>query len=342
MLAIDERSREILDAVVRLNIETGGPVSSGLVERSLQRHLSSATIRAVMKNLESQGYLEQPHTSAGRLPTDAGYRAYVDDFQDDYALTRWTGPDPMEKLVDKGFSVAAAGPDGVKAMARLLSNLTDYISIILAPSIDTVRAVRVELYPRSLKRVLMVVVLNNSQVKTGLIELAEEFPAPVVEKAADLLTRRIQGLTVQAIRQGQLESPDLMRSPVSRCAAAVACQGQQLFQDSQAGEVQLEGVANVLEEPEFRDPEPLKALLRFIESPQVIRQSLGDLDRHAGDKVGIWIGEENPVGGLRPFSVMTGHFTLEGRRGILAVLGPRRMWYQRAFRGIQVLRSALE
>lgn len=341
MQHIDDRSREILDAVVRLNIETGGPVSSGLVERFLQRTVSSATIRSVMKRLEEGGYLDQPHTSAGRLPTDAGYRAYVDRFQSDYALSRWTGPDPMRRLVGDDFPVAAAGPDGVRAMARLLTRLTDYISIILAPSLDSVRAVRVDLYPRTLQRVLLVVLLDNSQVRTGLLELAEEFPAPVVEQAAQLLTRRVQGLTVQQIREGRLDSPDLMPTPASRCAAAVARQGRRLFQDTVAPEIQLEGVAKVLEEPEFLDPEPVKALLRFIQSPQVIRESLDSLDRQAGDGVGVWIGAENPVGGLRSFSVLTGRFSLDGRPGLLAVLGPRRMWYQRAFRGIEVLRGAL-
>lgn len=341
MQQISERSREIIDAVVRLNIETEGPVSSGLVERSLQRTLSSATIRSIMKRLEDQGFLEKPHTSAGRLPTDAGYRVFVDNFQNNYHLSRWTGPDPMQQMVADEFPVTAAGPDGVKAMATLLNSLTDYISIILAPSLDTVKAVRVELYPRSLQRVLLVVLLDNAQVRTGLIALPEEYQPPVVERAAQLLTDRIQGMTVAQIRQGRLDLPDLMRSPASRCAAAVARQGHGIFKDTESPEIQLEGVANVLDEPEFRHPEPLKALLRFIESPQVIRESLGSLDRSAGDKVGVWIGEENPVGGLRPFSVLTARFDLDGRRGVLAVLGPRRMWYQRAFRGIEVMRRAL-
>jgi heat-inducible transcriptional repressor len=339
---MEERNLEILDAVVRLNIETGGPVSSGLVARSLERTISPATVRAVMKGLEDMGYLEQPHTSAGRLPTDAGYRVFVDRFQNDYALSRWTRAEPMTSQVGPDFPVAAAGPDGVRAMARLLTELTDYISIILAPSLDTVRAVRVELYPRTSRRVLLVVLLDNSQVRTGLIELPEEYPAPVVEQAAQLLTRRVQGMTVEQIRDGRLDSPDLLQSPASRCAAAVARHGRRLFQDTEAPEVQLEGVAKVLDEPEFRDPEPLKALLRFIESPQIIRQSLDSLDRHAGDRVAVWIGKENPVGGLRSFSVLTGRFCLDGRRGLLAVLGPRRMWYQRAFRGIEVLRGALD
>ena len=346
-MTLDSRSGEILDAVVRLNIETGGPVSSGLVELSLQRTLSSATIRNVMKRLEEQGYLHQPHTSAGRLPTDAGYRAHVDRMAGQSALDRWTRPRRAEERPDRtlagdNLALTAAGPDGAKAMARLLNELTDYVSIILAPSLDTVEAVKVELYPRSATRVLMVVLLDNSQVRTGLLELPEEYPAPVVEQAAQILTRRIRGLTVASIREGQLDSPALVDSPASRCAAAVGRQGHHLFARTESPEVQLEGVTRVLDEPEFRDPEPLKALLRFIESPRMMRESLVDLDRSTSDGLGVWIGQENPIGDLRAFSLLTGRFSLDGRRGVLAVLGPRRMWYQRALQGLNTVRRALE
>ena len=317
------------------------------MELSLQRTLSSATIRNVMKRLEKQGYLQQPHTSAGRLPTDAGYRAYVDNMRRRTALDRWTEPVRGNGLRERGLTggdlaITAAGPDGVKAMARLLNELTDYVSIILAPSLDTVHAVKVELYPRSQRRVLMVILLDNSQVRTGLLELPEEYSEPVVEQAAQILNRRIRGLTVASIREGRLDSPELVDSPAWRCAAAVGRQGMHLFADTETAEVQMEGVARVLDEPEFRDPEPLKSLLRFIESPRIIRETLVGLDRSTEDGVGVWIGQENPIGDLRAFSLLTGRFSVDGRPGVLAVLGPRRMWYQRALQGLDLVRQAFD
>jgi len=134
---------------------------------------------------------------------------------------------------------------------------------------------------------------------------------------------------------------DLVRTPESQCASAILSQGKDLFQDTQQGEVQLEGVANVLSEPEFGDPEPLKALLRFIESPPAIRKALGFLGEENQDGVGVWIGQENPLGELRQFSMLTGCFDLDGRQGMLAVLGPRRMWYQRAFFGIDAMQQVM-
>ena len=323
---------------MRLNIETGRPVSSGLVERSLNRDISSATIRSVMKELEAAGYLDQPHTSAGRLPTDRGFRAFVDRLQAGWSLRRNEIPAPMRQVLARGIENPIDGQDRIKVLARLLSGLTDNISIILGPPWDEVRAVRLELYPRSNRRLLLVVILDNARVRTGLVELNEDFAPAVIEQAAGILTQRIQGRTVAEIRSGSWESPDLLRTPASRCAAALSRAGRNLFDGLGEGELELEGVANVLDEPEFREPEPLKALLRFIESPRYIRSSLELLGSLDDDRFGVWIGSENPVGRLHRFTVLTGRFELDGRLGTLAVLGPRRMSYQRAFQGIDIMR----
>lgn len=338
---LDSRSLDVLDAIVRLNIETGRPVSSGLVERFLQRRVSSATIRSVMKRLEETGYLEQPHTSAGRLPTDAGFRAFVDRLLAGWSLERLQPPANLSLLADQQLGQGPGLGDGIKALARLFSRLTDNISIIVGPALEPVRAVRVELYPRSLRRVLMVVVLENAEARTGLVDLSEETPAAVIAEAARLLSRRVAGRTVGEIRRGALDTVDLVGTPASRCAFALARRGRDLFDDPTDGEIEFEGVGNILEEPEFHDPEPLKALLRFMESPRHIRESLDRLDHEAQDGFRVWIGRENPVGELRRFSLLTGRCEMNGRSGLLAVLGPRRMSYQRALHGMEILRRVM-
>jgi len=236
---------------------------------------------------------------------------------------------------------AEGHPDRIGIMARLLSRLTSNISIIVGPSLDQVRAQRVELYPRSSTRILMVVILDNSQVRTGMVQLSEPQNDMVVAQAARLISERVAGKTVEEIRAGVLDTVDLVRNPVTRCAEVIVSQGKELFHDADQGEVQLEGVANILSEPEFGHPEPLKALLRFIESPSAIRLALDQLDHASSGKVGVWIGKENPLGELRQFSMLTGRFELDGRQGMLAVLGPRRMWYQRAFYGIDALQQVM-
>jgi len=349
MKTIDTRSLEILDAIVRLNIETGRAVSSGLVARYLttgvvggvSSTVCSATIRNVMKKLEDEGFLEQPHTSAGRLPTDAGYRVYVDRLRTDWALRTRVIPEDIRLEAHRDLQRAEGHPDRIGIMARLLSRLTSNISIIVGPSLAQVRAQRVELYRRSSTRVLMVVILDNNQVRTGVVKLNEPQNDSVIEQAARLISQRVAGRTVEEIRGGALDTVDLVRNPVTRCAETIVKQGRELFHDADQPEVQLEGVANILGEPEFGDPEPLKALLRFIESPAAIRSAMDQLDGACGGALGVWIGQENPLGELRQFSMLTGRFELDGRQGMLAVLGPRRMWYQQAFYSIDALQQVM-
>ncbi len=339
--SLASRSLDILEAIVRLNIETGRAVSSGLVERYMQRQVSSATIRSVMKSLEIDGYLEQPHTSAGRLPTDAGFRAFVDQLLAGWPLLRHETPPSLRRLADQGLPQGIDTRNRFKALARLLSRLTDNVSIIVGPTLEPVRAVRVEFYPRSARRVLMVIVLENAEVRTGLVDLKEDTADAVVEEAARLLSERFRGRSVGDIRKGALGTVDLVGTPASRCAAILAQGGRELFRGSADVKIEFEGVGHILEEPEFHDPEPLKALIRFMESPLQIKESLDRLDSISTNEFRVWIGRENPVGELRRFSLLTGRYELEGRPGLLAVLGPRRMSYQRAFHGMEILRRVI-
>ncbi len=338
---LDQRSREILEAVVRLNIETGRPVSSGLVERGLQRSVSSATIRSVMQRLESAGYLQQPHTSAGRLPTDRGFRVFVDGLRSGWALRRFEAPSEMRALARRDIRRTLGTQDRLKVLAALLSRLTDNISIVVGPSREAVRVERVEFYAKGGSRGLLVVILDTTQVRTGLVDLPPGTPTHVVAEAVRLLNERVAGRTPAEIRREVLAAIDLVRTPVTECAGSLARAGGELLTGPAAEEIEIEGMANVLETPELHEPEVLRALLRFMGSPRTIGESLRHLQRESRQEFGVWIGRENPVGELRSFSVLTGTYALDGRVGTLAVLGPRRMSYQRAFHGLDALREAL-
>ncbi|MFO7653825.1 MAG: heat-inducible transcriptional repressor HrcA [Candidatus Krumholzibacteriia bacterium] len=342
MKSTDTRSQEILDAVVRLNVETGRPVSSGLVARALGRRYSSATVRTVMKRLEDDGLLVQPHTSAGRTPTDAGFREFVDHLQRGWPVVGWEPPRFLRQRVDESLRATAGSHELMKVLAGLLSQLTDNISIVLGPGWDTVRAQRVDLYPKEGGRILMVLVLENAMVRTVLVALPEAYPAVVVEAAGTILSERVAGRTVGDIRRGVLTSLEISVGPAARCARELIQRGRALFDELEEGELELEGVERVLDQPEFSDPEPLKALVRFIESPRSIRDALNQLDRQTEGALGVWIGTENPLDSLRPFGLVLHRCELDGRRAIMAVLGPRRMPYQRAFTGIDVLQRSLQ
>ncbi len=341
MGTLNNRSLDILDAVVRLNIETGRPVSSALVERLLPGSVSSATIRNEMKDLEALGYLEQPHTSAGRLPTDAGFRVFVDRLQAGWSIMRHDVPQAMRQAVASDNNKKRPNMSPIKSSAQLLSSLTKSIGIIVGPSWQAVRVAKVELYSRSSNHVLMVVLLGNGLARTGTVNLPREYPLLVIQEAGELLNRRVAGRTVHEIQAGLLDSLDLIHTQATQCAACLAEAGKPIFDSLETGEMQLEGLGNVLDEPEFHDPDPLKALLRFIESPAELRVSFGKLGQAMGTGYGVWIGEEIPLPGMRSFTILTSSFKMDGRNGLLAVLGPRRMSYQRAFHGLDIVKESL-
>jgi len=336
-----QRRSDILDAVVRLHIETGQPVGSALVSRSLGKDLSPATIRAVMGGLEHDGLLAQPHTSAGRVPTDEGYRAYVDRFLATRRFLADVEPRELRRRVEERLQRHVGTPAIGKVLAGLLSELTTNVSIILAPSWDDARALRLDLYPKEGRRILMVLVLEHALVRSGVFATEREYPAEAVAQASALLSERVAGRTVAEIRDRVLPAIDAAVSPGHRCASDLAARGRDLFADFEEGEIALDGLGRVLEQPEFSDPDRLKSLIRFLESPRLMREALRRLTAAGGEGIVVWIGAENPVGGLRPFSLLSAPFDVGGRRGALAVLGLRRMPYTRAVAGLDVLLRTL-
>jgi len=341
MPTTEDRRDAILDAVVRLYSGSGQPVSSILVARWLGGRVSSATVRAVMARLEDDGLLVKPHASAGRIPTDAGFRTFVNRLLvGDEGLV----PAPAAMLrpqVEQELERSAGTHAMVRALAALLCRMTDSISIIMGPAWDAVRALRLDLYPKEGRRILMVLVLENALVRTGTFAVAEEYTPEILDDAARLLTERITGRTVSEIRGGVLDGLDSGPSAAGRCADEMVRLGAELFQDVESADLELMGVANVLDEPEFSDPERLKKLVRFLESPSAIRETLQRLSPENDEGLAIWIGSENPVDDLRSFGMISSPFPMAGRQGILAVLGLRRMSYDKAISGVNALLHTL-
>ena len=336
----DDREARVLAAVVRLYSEAGVPVSSTLVANWLGGAVSSATVRGDMQRLEENGFLAKPHTSAGRVPTDRGFRLFVNRVLDDAAST--PVPSSMIPVVERELRRTSGSPAMVKALAALLSRMTDSIGIILGPAWDSVRAQRLDLYPKEGRRILMVLVLDNALVRTGTIAVEQTFTPEILQDAARILSERINGRTIREIRDGALEGLDASDDPAERMARDLAVQSDDIFSDVEQGELELMGVANVLDEPEFSEPDRLKNLVRFLESPRTIRSTLRRLSPENDDGIAVWIGSENPVDELRAFSLVSSPYDFDGRRGVLAVLGLRRMSYDRAIEGMQVLVRTLK
>jgi heat-inducible transcriptional repressor len=310
------------------------------VARSLGEDVSSATIRNEMARLEREGLLTKLHHSAGRAPTDTGFRVFVNQLLSRGADT--TGTAALAPLVERELDRSAGAHAVVKALAALLCRLTDNIGIIMGPAWDGVRARRVDLYRKEGRRILMVLTLDNALVRTGTFRIEQDVTPEILDDAARILSERVYGKSVARLRAGALDGLPDDDSPASRVALDLARQGDELFSDVEETELELMGVANVLDEPEFQEPERLKKLVRFLESPREIRSALRRLSPENDEGIAVWIGSENPIDELRPFSLVSSAFPLDGQRGVLAVLGLRRMPYDRAIHGLQTLVDSLK
>lgn len=321
---LDERKRRVLQALTDDYIETAEPVGSRNLARKHQLGVSPATVRNEMADLEEAGYLHQPHTSAGRIPSDKGYRYYVDEL-----MTRWSpGPDEHAALYRRARAVRVIIEEVIHEAARLLAQATNYASLVAAPRVEASIFRHIELVPLDANHVLAIIVSDPGFVQHRIVEVRRAVSSEACSRMAGELNRRLFG-----VRFGDI-GPDLLgvikeSLGASHLYDAVA----DLLTDGMAHQrserVYLEGTLNILSQPEFRDIERARSLLALLETRDVLDQVLALGARSAGTTV--IIGQENPVAEMRDCSVVVSAYTLNGEViGAIGVLGPTRMEYSKA------------
>lgn len=336
-----DRQQKVLTALVQLFIERREPVSSRMLDQSGLLDIRSASIRAVLQELESEGFLYQPHASSGRIPTDAGYRAYVDaqSLEDEEALS----PDVVGEMTR---AVRAAGEDldqVLLAVTRVVGDLSANITILGGPREKSPSIVGVDLYHRDSHHVLVVVTLEGGSVRTQLVRLDREVLPESLWAAATLMGDRLTGRTLEEVRH---EAGHLFR-PVTTPAALVAEDltrgGQTLFDPGSLLRFTWEGVNEALHQPEFADAERLKALLHLMSHQEEFETVLErSLRQQTGGEIALTIGHENDLPALQPFALLATRFEFDDREGYFAVLGPRRMPYARNVTLIRLIARHLE
>jgi heat-inducible transcriptional repressor len=321
--SLDERSRRVLSAIVRDYIADGQPVGSHAVARRPDVDVSSATVRAVMADLEEMGYLEKPHTSAGRVPTPRGYRYYVD------ALLRIKQPLPEEReQIERRAQEAAAQFDGLMAAAsRVLHALTKHAGVVAAPRPQSERLQRIEFLQLREGRVLALLVSRSGAVRNRLITLrpGETASAAELERSAHYLNELIADLTLaqaQLKLRAQLERD--RRELDALQARALALGAQAVTPDEPA--VHIEGQASLLEDSSL-DVAKIRALFKALGEKERL---LSVLDRTLeAQELQIFIGAESGI--VEPdLAIVAAPYRLKGEVvGALGVIGPTRMDYAR-------------
>jgi heat-inducible transcriptional repressor len=327
--SLDDRKAAILRAIVSNYIRSGEPVGSKTVAEGFARKVSPATVRNEMAALEDFGLIFQPHTSAGRIPTDAGYRYYVDEWAADPKLSATESRRVRSFFVQPRWELE----ESLRRTASLLSGLTDHAAVVFAPSLDLSVVRHVELIGLGADRAMLVVVTNTGRVENHVVFIDELMDDVQLDQAAEMLNRLVAGVALErvphAIDEHIERFPLELRPTVERVARTLE---QEVSRD-ESDRVFLDGTSNIVDEHKFADLETVRQVIGALEHRRVLLELVADAI--ALDIVTVRIGTENPLQQMRNCTVITTAYGTEGEAvGSLGVVGPTRMDYSRTIAAV--------
>ena len=336
---LDNRKITILKAIIKTYLETGEPVGSRTISKYSELKLSSATIRNEMSDLEEMGYIIQPHTSAGRIPSDKGYRFYVDQImqEKDNEVTEFK--DMMVQKVDKLELV-------LKKMAQVLAANTNYAAMISGPSYHKTKLKFIQLSRVEAHKLLVVVVVEGNIVKNTMIDIAEELGEQELLNLNILLNSSLNGLTIEEINLdiiSRLKEDAGIHSQVvelvlNEVAEAIKAGGEDL-------QIYTSGATNIFRYPELSEGVKASKLIGTLEHKEMLQEFVSEVNTENGGDAGIqvYIGDETPVQSMKDCSVVTANYDLGGGlRGTVGIIGPKRMDYEKVLGTLRNLMSQLD
>ncbi len=321
-LELSVRERIILRSVVQNYIMTAAPVGSRTLTRKYNLGLSPATIRNTMSDLEDLGLLTHPHTSAGRFPTDLGYRVYVDDLMQIEGL-----PDEIRHTIqNKLASMSIEANDVMAKVSELLAEVTSLLTVILAPDLSTGILEKVALVRLAVGRIMVIVVINSGLVRNIQLEMDSDITDEQIASATQVINQRLGGLRLAEIPQ--------------HITARLANEGQRnsivrmfldfpdkIFSGSQRESTFIGGRGNVLSQPEYSSPENLQGIIELMEDNDIFVHLLKDRATQKG--ISVTIGNENKDDQLKQMSVVASTYRIGDVFGSIGIIGPTRMNYAR-------------
>ena len=325
-IKLNERHRKILQATVKHYIATAEPVGSKTLIEEYDFSISSATIRNAMGKLEKAGFLYQPHTSAGRIPTDKGYRYYVD------ALMSKENLNPNEKkLIDEKLKSIQKDPETlIKVASSILSQITHQIACVSYPALDNAVLNKIQLIEISSARLLIVISVTSGLIRTVTLEMNSEVDHSVLESVESKLNEKLCGLTFKQIKNTfseRFKDVENEEKPIIRLFLESA---NKVFADSiKDDKIVLTGAKNILHQPEFEDPEKFESVIELIENKDIVIHILEQHMEDTKDSIVVKIGKENMHEKFYEYSLITKDYNLGEVKGILGIIGPKRMEYSK-------------
>lgn len=320
---LSERELRVLEAVIQVYVQTAEPAGSQTIAKRFGLGVSPATIRGTMSELEEKGYLYHPHTSAGRIPTDRAYRLYVDN------LIRLRPPSEQERSALQAELPASRSQveEILHRAAQVLSVLTEELGVAVAPALDQVQLERLELVQVASDRLLLVFNLRSGVLRTIFVQVPSTIAPEVVHSVGQTLNERLSGLTLRQIRDGLADRlRDAGSAGGSDLLNIFIEEGDEIFDLSPRQDLVLGSASQLAGQPEFASNERMRGLLALTERRELLRQAL---DSHRRGGMTITIGGENLDPRLSDFTLVTSSYRVGGTSGVIGVLGPTRMPYDK-------------
>lgn len=335
---LSAREGEILRLVIRSFVDTAGPVGSRFLAKRFQVGLSAASIRNTMSDLEDRGLLDHPYTSAGRVPTELGYRAFVDHLMqptrlsaDDHAFMQ----SRLEGIDDHPETL-------LKECSRILGQLSNLLGVVLSPKLTNGILERLELVPLSSSRVMFILSLEGGLVRTVILEIHTSLGRRELEDVVSLLNERLAGLAIDEIRKTYADRMRDVQHEPTGVVKLVLNSSDEIFSEPSGGRVSYAGAQNIVSQPEFLEqPEELKNLVKLLEDENFIVELLEEETLFKPGLVRIRIGSEikDETAGL--YSIVTARYEFGNTEGTLGIIGPQRMHYSHISSLVEGMSSVL-
>lgn len=323
MIDLNKREQKILKLLIEDFVEITQPISSSTICKRYDLGLSSATVRSVMMELERKGLISQPHVSAGRIPTDAGYRVYVDSLMPVGTLS----PNERKNVLKKLKKVSNDVNLILENASKILSEISNQLGIILLPRYYDGIFRKLELVPISNNRTLLVIQIKSGLVKTIMLELDFEISRKILDSTSDILNERLYGLPLSEIKKSignRLKNVSIGHpSLINYFRFSV----DSLFDFDDWEEYYFGGTRNILRQPEFTRSSKFDNLMEILENKQNMIQFLDSVSDKQPIKISI--GKEISEKKLNTFSVVASNYQIGNVRGIIGIIGPTRMNYSR-------------
>jgi heat-inducible transcriptional repressor len=331
---LDDRNRDILKLIIRSYVTSGEPVGSRTLAKSMDWRFSPATIRNIMADLEDEGYLAQPHTSAGRIPSEKGYRFYVDHLADSGRISK-----SDERYISRMLAESDSPEEVMLRASVVLSTISKNVGIVIAPPMGSTILKHIEFLDLSDGKILVIFVSTSGLVQRKFIRVGERYTQEELDKAGRYLGEKFSGKTLTDIRNELLRMMQAERSLFDRMLSLLQSWGETLSEPASAESIYLQGTANIINQPEFADVDRMRTLFQMFEEKGRLVKILNEcIACIPPDGVKIAIGSELGVPDMRDFTLITASYaSSDHTTGFLGIIGPTRMQYERGISIVEYL-----